>query len=246
VSLKSVTLWRAADDDIIVGTASFSPDRACAEAYLDNPPFGGSRLWRADIVVDKGKVLDLNEHGRKKLRKLGIDYGPGAELEFVVAHEAEALSDAGYIWVRHPETYPPDCEDTWTFVGSSDDEPQLVEVDVQRNPRRFSEVVAQVKAARADFLRRSRAQFERKRIVAVESYDLPFHVSTLTRGSRPSIAAYQVTDFEDGEPVAVREYATLEHALEALWEVASRHEQGLPERDDNPRSVTLARRLRNP
>jgi len=111
--------------------------------------------------------------------------------------------------------------------------------------RKFSDVVAMVKSSREVFLQRKRREYDRKGFAEVESYDRgPTSVSVLTRSGRAGVA-YEVVDFLDDKEVDHRNYDTFEHALEALWEVASKREKGLP-RYGNPRSSSLARRVRNP
>lgn len=87
----------------------------------------------------------------------------------------------------------------------------------------------QVRARKqADFIADARATFERKGVVVVESYgnEVRF-TSVLTRSARPGVN-YQVTDFEDGEPIGHREFEELGAALFELWDVSSPRTKGVP------------------
>jgi hypothetical protein len=125
---ENITLWRAADDDYIGDSASFAESREVAELYLDNPSFGGARLYRAE--VEAHDVLDLTSDGAERLRDaLGSEprFGGAVGLDEIVPRIAEDLRDAGYQWVRVPESYPAGTV-TWVYVGgSSGEEPELVE-----------------------------------------------------------------------------------------------------------------------
>lgn len=54
-----VTLWRAAQDDYVSDTTSFARRREDAEAYLDNPGFGGASLFRTRVRTTGDAVLNL-------------------------------------------------------------------------------------------------------------------------------------------------------------------------------------------
>lgn len=121
------TLWRAADDDYIGDSASFAETREAAEAYLDNPGFGGARLWTAE--VDAVDVLDLTDSSDPMaglLAAIDSDHDYGAiGVDELAPRIAGLLADAGYQWVRVLESYPADTV-TWIYVGGvSGDEPEL-------------------------------------------------------------------------------------------------------------------------
>lgn len=129
------TLWRAADDQFISGSASFAARRQDAEAYLAgrNPGYGGEKLWRLDIEATG--VLDLAGH-RDPIGRLCRIAGcerPGAtgadEWVASAGYVREALAAAGYRWVCVDESYPEETV-TWIWVGAdpTDIEDAMVEV----------------------------------------------------------------------------------------------------------------------
>lgn len=121
-----ITLWRTADDDLVVGSASFSTSKAAAKKYLDNPGFGGRNLYRAKVEINRDELLDLyDEDHEEAVRKITDLIGgddPGAiGIDEWVPRVADKLQDAGIEWVRVRESYPSDSE-TYIFVGSNDPE----------------------------------------------------------------------------------------------------------------------------
>lgn len=58
---RMVTLYRAANDDFVRAGVSFADSRETAEAYLDNPGFGGTALYRTRVTVDDAgdQIVDL-------------------------------------------------------------------------------------------------------------------------------------------------------------------------------------------
>jgi hypothetical protein len=129
--MKKITLWRAANDDIVNGTASFATDRESAEKYLDNPGFGGTNLYRSKVEIDPEKFLDLHDLDKDdavaKIRELTGLNDPGAiGVDEWVPRIADKLADSGIEWVRVKESYPSDSE-TYIFVGG--DDPEMEEVD---------------------------------------------------------------------------------------------------------------------
>ena len=121
-------LWRAANDDYISDSASFATDRETAEAYLDNPGYGGDTLYYAD--VEPSAVLDLTgpDAMARLLDALDSDHDYGAiGVDELAPRLADRLCQAGYQWVLVRESYPADTT-TWIYVGgSSGDEPELIE-----------------------------------------------------------------------------------------------------------------------
>lgn len=125
----TITLYRAADDDIVVGCASFAEDLESARAYLSNPGFGGRTLYSATVDVDDGCLLDLTAAGDPiaiLMDRAGIERHPGAigadEWAPRISYE---LREAGVEWVRVRESYPADTI-TWIFVGQ--DDPEMEEI----------------------------------------------------------------------------------------------------------------------
>jgi len=126
-------LWRAAEDDYISSdSVSFSEDRDSAESYLDNPGFGGHKLFQTDIVVDEDDLLDLTGHDAmdRLLETLDSDHDYGAiGVDELVPRVADRLLEAGYQWVKVDESYPENTV-TWIYIGGSlGDEPELEEFD---------------------------------------------------------------------------------------------------------------------
>jgi hypothetical protein len=129
MATRTVTLYRAADSDTWSDCASFAESLEAAKCYLDNPGFGGARLWTTTVEIDESTVLDLTDCddavqvvadriGRNHPGAIGADeYAPRVSYE---------LRDAGVVWVRVQESYPEDTI-TWIFVGS--DDPELTEMD---------------------------------------------------------------------------------------------------------------------
>lgn len=128
-----ITLYRAADSDLIIEPVCFAARETDARAYLDNPGFGGRTLYQCTVSVSDDEVLDIRS-GRDsdQLDALtGITGGsPGAvTADYYVMQPGtvEALIARGYRWVRLIDTYPTDAE-TWVYLydGSCDD-PEMTE-----------------------------------------------------------------------------------------------------------------------
>jgi hypothetical protein len=123
-------LWRAANDDHIGDSCSFAETREAAEAYLDNPGFGGDTLFTADVEV--GDYLDLTgDDAVEQLQAaLGSDHDFGAiGIDELVPRIADRLCEAGVQWVRVCESFPAETT-TWIYVGGvAGEEPELVEAE---------------------------------------------------------------------------------------------------------------------
>jgi hypothetical protein len=148
---NTITLWRASDDDICVGTASFSADRDAAEAYLDgeNPNFGGDTLWSCELDLDSVNVLDLvdcdGDPIDEILKIIPERSHPGAITADVwIPQEVFGdLAAAGFEWVRVEESYPEGTE-TWIWIGG--DDPDMEEVELaEENPSPSSTTSARLK-----------------------------------------------------------------------------------------------------
>jgi len=125
-----VTLWRAAADDYVPDAASFARRRADAEAYLDNPRFGGATLYRAKVRTSEDAVLNLYDE-RDPVTLLADRFGlqhPGAiGVDEWVPRDTrlqDALREAGYDWVIVRESFPEGAE-TWLWIGPFEREPKL-------------------------------------------------------------------------------------------------------------------------
>lgn len=110
-------LHRAANSDLILVGFSLAENLDDAEAYLDNPGFGGSKLWVTDVSIDDGKVLDLAEEDdcwTALSAVLGYDVEPSRH-QFTVGRIfsdddiCEQLAELGYDWVRFTDDFPEDC-----------------------------------------------------------------------------------------------------------------------------------------
>lgn len=128
--MTTATLYRAADDDMIVGTASFAETLETAREYLDNPGFGGDRLWTTTVEIDDSTLLDLSGDNNAigtVCALLGCEH-PGAIGidEWVPMIVSSDLAALGYEWVRVRESFPADTV-TWIFIGS--DDPELEEIE---------------------------------------------------------------------------------------------------------------------
>jgi hypothetical protein len=130
--MDSATLYRAAQDDILPpDCASFAESLETARAYLDNPGFGGASLYRTDVEVVEGSVLDLTDP-RNLLDVDGFDTSDlddalqlGADVWLPMYGAAqERLRAAGYQWVLVRESFPAGTV-TWIWIGSFEDEPEL-------------------------------------------------------------------------------------------------------------------------
>jgi hypothetical protein len=131
-AMQTITLYRAAQDDILPpDCASFAESLETARAYLDNPGFGGADLYRTDVEVVEGSVLDLTDP-RNLLDVDGFDssdlddalqLGADVWLPMYVAAQ-ERLRTAGYQWVLVRESFPAGTV-TWIWIGSFDNEPEL-------------------------------------------------------------------------------------------------------------------------
>ena len=127
------TLWRAATEDYIPDAASFAATREDAEAYLDNPPFGGDILYRARIETVERRILDLYDK-RDPVTYLVRKYDephPGAigVEEWIPRSPSlqESIHNDGYDWAVIRDSFPEDAE-TWIWLGDFEHEPELEEV----------------------------------------------------------------------------------------------------------------------
>jgi ribosomal protein S18 acetylase RimI-like enzyme len=124
---SSVRLWRASDWDGVMEGYSFSPDRETAEAYLDNPGFGGPELYYTDVTPQ-------NVYDTRGNRWAGAELGFDEDDAIYTVHESEwlgrypkvleALRAAGYDWFVCQDTFP-DGAETWQWTGLGP-EPGLV------------------------------------------------------------------------------------------------------------------------
>jgi hypothetical protein len=123
-------LWRAANDDHISDSCSFAELRESAEAYLDNPGFGGDTLYSTEVEIDDYLDLTGDDAMERLLEALGSDHDYGAiGIDELVPRVASLLADAGVQWVKVAESFPADTI-TWIYVGGvSGDEPELVEAE---------------------------------------------------------------------------------------------------------------------
>jgi hypothetical protein len=127
------TLYRAANDDYVNQGFSFATNRTTAEAYLDNPGFGGASIFRCRIDVPEEQVIDLTNWSVRKLAKnLGFN-DPGAigldEWLPRTPSALDTLREKGYLWALVAESFPHETT-TWIWLGTSEDnEPELIELN---------------------------------------------------------------------------------------------------------------------
>lgn len=122
-------LWRAANDDYVDTGYSFAEKRSTAEAYLDNPGFGGANIYRADVEIDDDQVLDFTGKSMDEVaEELGVQHPGAIGVDEWIPRSPkimDALREAGALWVKVDESFPPDTV-TWIWVGTGlDDEPEL-------------------------------------------------------------------------------------------------------------------------
>lgn len=124
-----ITLYRASDDGLIVGSASFAETLETARVYRDNPGFGGGLLWRAEVVPEGVLDLTTDEDPTTALAgMLGVRHPGAIGADEWVPRVSDQIAAAGYRWVRVVESYPEDTV-TWIWVGDSCDEPDLEEIE---------------------------------------------------------------------------------------------------------------------
>ena len=124
-----ITLYRAADDDILTDCGSFAESLDSARAYLANPGYGGRRLWSADVTVDASVVLDLTEESDPAgvvAARIGALHPGAIGADEYVPRVSYELRAAGVEWVRVCESYPTDTI-TWIWVGGDDPEMTAIE-----------------------------------------------------------------------------------------------------------------------
>ena len=124
-------IWRAADDERYTGQWScWSADRESAEAYQDNPGFGGAHLLRAEV---RGNcALDLTGSAGQAFQALAAALaellpedewrGEGLYAQFGDVYQAwesnSRIADAlasRYYWLIYDDDYPARCT-TWCFI----------------------------------------------------------------------------------------------------------------------------------
>ena len=123
------TLWRAANDDYVSQGYSFAESREIAELYLDNPGFGGDKLWQAVAQFKRSQVIDLTDADTAEVAARLDMEDPGAiGLDEWLPRDQDAidkLREEGFLWVLVRESYPEKAT-TWIWIGTFyDDEPEL-------------------------------------------------------------------------------------------------------------------------
>lgn len=132
--MRSKTLYRAADTDILTGPTAFAARLSSAREYLDNEGFGGSTLYRTTVEYEDSQILDVrNASDSRQLRalvKASGQHHPGAMTAdaYVMQDKvSDALIAAGYRWVRILDTFPEGSE-TWVYLYDGED-PDLEEIE---------------------------------------------------------------------------------------------------------------------
>lgn len=122
-----VVLFRAANSATWSDCASFAETEETTRLYLDNPGFGGNRLWRTE--VEPANVLDLSSDQdaiQTLADLLGLQHPGAIGVDEWVPRVCGQIQAAGYDWVRVQESYPQNTV-TWVWVGPSEREPELEE-----------------------------------------------------------------------------------------------------------------------
>lgn len=119
-------LYRATNDKKYTGQWScWTPDRKCAEAYRDNPGFGGENIISAEAT---GKIMWLDESNPYKelAEYLGIadwqELRGYADFVYQVWENSpevrEQIIALGYSWIVYEDDYPQGCM-TWVYLGET-------------------------------------------------------------------------------------------------------------------------------
>lgn len=127
--MTTLTLYRAANStDLDRGTASFSESRATAEAYLDNPNFGGSTLYTLTVEIADGELLDLTDRTPRWLRER-IEAMGAVELAWAITAPStriyRELLERGIRWVRFADDYPADAITLARVVDCDDSDDEV-------------------------------------------------------------------------------------------------------------------------
>ena len=118
---NATTIYRAheaQESNNIRAFTSWSPDRSTAEAYTNNPGFGGAFVRTA--AVDLSNVLDVDPHSIAGYRRLAevLEYENPAETaedwwsigrRYVWEERGEIkqrLARSGYDWIRYEDDFP--------------------------------------------------------------------------------------------------------------------------------------------
>lgn len=144
-------MFRATDrTESFASGACFSPEREVAEAYTDDPGFGGSKIVAIEVDVDRDAVLGLldgrslvagrqaRDAWERLAEALGVEEDDVRELRADaenLIHNAvnsprnrRKLFTAGFEWVVYEDTFPAGAV-TWTYLGP------LMAIERERNAR---------------------------------------------------------------------------------------------------------------
>lgn len=123
------TIYRAADDDSATMDTSFAERLEDAQAYLNNPGFGGAQVWRFEVEIEDENLLDFTVDERAAWRRIAQVLGKSIEqvedggqgivhpfFDNATMDELESLAEAGIMWVRYEDSYPAGCI-TMRYIG---------------------------------------------------------------------------------------------------------------------------------
>ena len=134
------TLYRAANDGYASQGSSFAETIETAQAYLNNPGFGGASLWRFDVATPANQVLDLRGKSTSEVATFLGEEDPGAigVEEWLPRSPAacDAAREKGYLWAQVDESFP-EGTTTWIYLGSmdmDDEDPEGVTIDESPEP----------------------------------------------------------------------------------------------------------------
>lgn len=119
LTLCETAIWRAGatGEEGAKQWSCWSVDKAAAEAYLDNPGFGGPAL-RSIELPDSGTILDAGVTNRVGMSDLAVALGFAREVgekwfdngwryPWEESRQVrEALATSGYDWLRYTDDYP--------------------------------------------------------------------------------------------------------------------------------------------
>lgn len=111
------TLYRATDTGYTGPGSCWSSDAETAQAYTDNPGFGGSAVVEMELPAD-ARVLDVRGPNGVDMAALAeaLGYGEGQAAEWRMSgylypweessRVAARLAESGYDWLLYHDDYP--------------------------------------------------------------------------------------------------------------------------------------------
>ena len=146
--MSNRTAYRAANDDYAGPGACYAEAAPDARAYLDNPGFGGRKLYRVTLA-DDARVLDLGgddhadwdwaalatilgEDADALRERIRAGYTPHIYAAWEEDYEARnAIEAAGYTHIRYADDYPEGAITITRIAAGSD---RAEHIDDYREP----------------------------------------------------------------------------------------------------------------